>query len=100
MLLVGEKEKRLKALEPQAFFAIMVGVAGFDEAVVQTPSSRSLATVHWTVAWEWVRIFESIFIREKAGTAYNSCLWSEWRDSNPRPLGPEPSAIPSFATPR
>ena len=54
-----EKEKRLKALEPQAFFAIMVGVAGFDEAVVQTPSSRSLATVHWTVAWEWVRIFES-----------------------------------------
>ena len=27
-------------------------------------------------------------------------MWSEWRDSNPRPLGPEPSAIPSFATPR
>ena len=27
-------------------------------------------------------------------------LWSECRDSNPRPLGPEPSAIPSFATPR
>ena len=26
-------------------------------------------------------------------------LWSEWRDSNPRPLGPEPSAIPNFATP-
>ena len=26
--------------------------------------------------------------------------WSEWRDLNPRPLGPEPSAIPSFATPR
>ena len=27
-------------------------------------------------------------------------LWSECRDSNPRSLGPEPSAIPSFATPR
>ena len=27
-------------------------------------------------------------------------LWSECRDSNPRPLGPEPSAIPNFATPR
>ena len=27
-------------------------------------------------------------------------IWSECRDSNPRPLGPEPSAIPSFATPR
>ena len=36
------------------------GVTGFDEAAVQTPPSRSLATVHWTAAWEWVRIFESI----------------------------------------
>ena len=27
-------------------------------------------------------------------------FWSEWRDSNPRPHGPEPCAIPSFATPR
>ena len=27
-------------------------------------------------------------------------FWSECRDLNPRPLGPEPSAIPSFATPR
>ena len=26
-------------------------------------------------------------------------FWSEWRDLNPRPLGPEPSAIPNFATP-
>ena len=26
--------------------------------------------------------------------------WSECRDSNSRPLGPEPSAIPNFATPR
>jgi hypothetical protein len=26
--------------------------------------------------------------------------WSERRDSNPGPLGPEPSAIPNFATPR
>ena len=29
-----------------------------------------------------------------------SRIWSECRDSNPRPLGPEPSAIPNFATPR
>ena len=27
-------------------------------------------------------------------------FWSEWRDSNPRPLGPEPSALPNCATPR
>ena len=26
--------------------------------------------------------------------------WSEWRDLNPRPHGPEPCAIPNFATPR
>ena len=26
-------------------------------------------------------------------------FWSEWQDLNLRPLGPEPSAIPSFATP-
>ena len=47
---------------------------------------------------------------EKAETAWStrlsafdiqivSAFWSEWRDLNPRPLGPEPSAIPSFATP-
>ena len=27
-------------------------------------------------------------------------LWSKWRDSNPRPFGPEPNALPSCATPR
>ena len=27
-------------------------------------------------------------------------MWSEWQDSNLRPLGPEPSALPSCATPR
>lgn len=26
-------------------------------------------------------------------------LWSEWRDSNPRPLGPEPSALPTALHP-
>ncbi len=31
---------------------------------------------------------------------YRLFLWSECRDLNPGPLGPEPSAIPSFATPR
>ena len=27
-------------------------------------------------------------------------LWSKWRDSNPRPFGPEPNALPNCATPR
>ena len=26
-------------------------------------------------------------------------LWSEWRESNPRPLGPEPSALPTALHP-
>ncbi len=26
-------------------------------------------------------------------------LWSEWRDLNPRPLGPEPSALPAALHP-
>ena len=26
-------------------------------------------------------------------------IWSEWRDLNPRPLGPEPSALPSALHP-
>ena len=32
--------------------------------------------------------------------AVTGFFWSEYRDSNPRPLGPEPSAIPNFAIPR
>ena len=31
---------------------------------------------------------------------FTGCEWSERRDSNPRSLGPEPSAIPGFATSR
>ena len=30
---------------------------------------------------------------------WKSFLWSEWRDSNPRPLGPEPSALPTALHP-
>ena len=37
----------------------------------------------------------------KSGRVLHGTLpWSECRDLNPRPLGPEPSAIPNFATPR
>ena len=32
--------------------------------------------------------------------ALYKALWSRWRDSNPRPLRPERSALPSWATPR
>ncbi len=37
-------------------------------------------------------------------SAHNVCtqrsLWSEWRDLNSRPYGPEPYALPNCATPR
>ena len=33
-------------------------------------------------------------------THHNLCKWSRWRDSNPRPHGPKPSALPNCATPR
>ena len=44
-----------------------------------------------------------------ADTPHNKCgvsvvrlraKWSEWRDSNSRPYGPEPYALPNCATPR
>ncbi len=31
--------------------------------------------------------------------SYRLFLWSEWRDLNPRPLGPEPSALPTALHP-
>ena len=37
---------------------------------------------------------------KKSASPFRTHRWSECRDSNPRPLGPEPSAIPNFATPR
>ena len=38
--------------------------------------------------------------RERGRKADFATTWSECRDLNPGPLGPEPSAIPNFATPR
>ena len=48
----------------------------------------------------WVAKKPDIFGLFAGDIFFVSTLWSECRDSNPRPLGPEPSAIPSFATPR
>ncbi len=37
---------------------------------------------------------------EKRQPAFADCLfWSEWRDLNPRPLGPEPSTLPTALHP-
>ena len=37
--------------------------------------------------------------RKKRQASEETCLWSECRDSNSRPLEPHSSAIPNFATP-
>ena len=57
-----------------------------------------------TFCWHF-RFVENFQKWEKAWTRWyitvsRLFIWSEWRDSNPWPLGPEPSAIPNFATPR
>ena len=40
------------------------------------------------------------FVRIKGLISIMLRNWSEWQDSNLRPLGPEPSALPNCATPR
>src|SRR5437764_5351322 len=39
------------------------------------------------------------FLR-KSGAVFGTWIWSGRRDLNPRPLGPQPSALPGYATPR
>lgn len=52
-----KRKKRLKALEPQAFFAIMVGVAGFEPAASWTRTKRDTKLRHTPIA----RVLYSIF---------------------------------------
>ena len=48
----------------------------------------------------WKRPFESQQEKTEGIAKPFPPFWSKCRDSNPRSLGPEPSAIPNFATPR
>ena len=43
-----------------------------------------------------ISLGDLLYSRSPKGSFY---FWSEWLDSNQRPLGPEPSALPSCATP-
>ena len=52
----------------------------------------------WFVPKRRVLITESI--QKRTGKILSVFVWSRRRDSNPRPLGPEPSALPNCATPR
>ena len=66
-----------------------------EEAEEKVHSHKKSATPK-AVADFWLPL--RAFIRNTTGS-YKK-VWSEYRDSNPRPLGPEPSAIPNFAIPR
>ena len=72
-------------------------VLGDKHYMVSIPSIRDRATVHQTVASEWVRI-KSERKNDKSQKEL-VVFWSEWLDSNQRPLEPHSSAIPNFATP-
>ena len=60
------------------------------------------------VLWTFCRIFVELrrfrlYIKtaDPAITRIEPAIsWSEWLDLNQRPLGPEPSALPNWATPR
>ena len=51
------------------------------------------------------RLFSAVLSKIKDGYSDTHCIritvlsWSEWRDLNPRPLGPEPSALPTALHP-
>lgn len=46
--------------------------------------------------WLWPKTKVRLKCKRLSGLLF----WSEWRDLNSRPLGPEPSALPNCATPR
>ena len=78
-------------------------VNGFgDPAIIKKPATTSVVTglfLTLTLFGPVFRIPMPIQIR-KPTLWVSFLIWSEYRDSNPRPLGPEPSAIPNFAIPR
>ena len=75
----------------------MVGVSGFEPEAVHAlleadaPTRSPLRGNRSGMATKRPRVR----IKKQESTK-DSCFWSECRDSNPRPLGPEPSAIPNL----
>ena len=72
--------------------------SGFLPSPVQsTAVIKSIAYLYMSVKGLFFQLSGEKEIRSRQASAPE---WSECRESNPRPLGPEPSAIPNFATPR
>ena len=77
--------------------------------LIRSPLFRQRRTAHCAdVRLAHPRPFQGLRIEipatsetAKKGTPFGvPFLLSKWRDSNPRPFGPEPNALPSCATPR
>ena len=75
--------------------------ASSNQGILPRPMKQSTGLFHTPVCalGPAFRIPLPIQIR-KSTRWVDFLIWSEYRDSNPRPLGPEPSAIPNFAIPR
>ena len=77
--------------------SFLVGVAGLLPRAKNVPPARFCGILPPPCSNPATQIR---YQKEKDVFWTSFSFWSEWRDSNPRPLGPEPSAIPNFATPR
>ena len=84
----------------------MAGVAGFEPTAFGFGDRRSTTELHsYKVDVVGLARLELATSR-LSGVRSNHLsyrplfLWSRWRDSNPRPHGPKPRALPNCATPR
>lgn len=83
---------------PQSFSALpqfIVGITRIPLEAQQAPHQRLECFVQ-----QKSKKFKIGNINKSGRVLCGTLPWSECRDLNPRPLGPEPSAIPNFATPR
>ena len=78
----NQKDEQTKCL-----FALLVEVTGFEPTTSWSRTKRATKLRYASIA---------VYIIPKAAGFF----WSRRRDLNPRPLGPEPSALPNCATPR
>ena len=72
----------------------MVGVTGFSLGLKNSPPDCFLRAA----ARRPVQTLVPLATKKTPSLSWRS-FWSEWRDLNPRPLGPEPSALPTALHP-
>ena len=95
------KMGNFKPLKEKAYLGIQekvpVWVKSGSNKVLGSDLTQTAGGLIWTMLEGYlikITVFGTFTLQKRL------FLWSEYRDSNPRPLGPEPSAIPNFAIPR